>query len=273
MFSTSSRLSGTGWWLWPTKPVTDGRVAYGGPGLVGQVHPHQHVAGEHGALDQLALAVLDLRDLLGRHDHLVDVVLHVQRGDPVLEVGLHPVLHAGVGVHDEPVALLLAQGGAELLERVAAARRRRPRRLLGRLGGLGLARRRAPRQRPRRPRRRPAPRPTLEPRSVGLGGAVEVLGPVSTSARVSDGLGRLSGSVEDGSSASAAVGRCSSYCSDTITPSSRLARMTSCARRGPGSALLALRRRRARTRPCRRPRSSTETYAIITSTNTSTTMK
>ena len=24
MFSTSSRLSGTGWWLCPTKPVTDG---------------------------------------------------------------------------------------------------------------------------------------------------------------------------------------------------------------------------------------------------------
>ena len=24
MFSTSSRLSGTGWWLWPTNPVTDG---------------------------------------------------------------------------------------------------------------------------------------------------------------------------------------------------------------------------------------------------------
>ena len=35
---------------------------------------------------------------------LVDVVLHVERGDPVLEVGLHPVLHAGVGVHHEPVA-------------------------------------------------------------------------------------------------------------------------------------------------------------------------
>ena len=24
MFSTSDMLSGTGWWLWPTKPVTDG---------------------------------------------------------------------------------------------------------------------------------------------------------------------------------------------------------------------------------------------------------
>ena len=24
MFSTSVMLSGTGWWLWPTKPVTDG---------------------------------------------------------------------------------------------------------------------------------------------------------------------------------------------------------------------------------------------------------
>ncbi len=48
----------------------------------------------------------------------MDVVLHVQRGDAVLEVGLHPVLHAGVGVHHEPVARLGAQRLAELLERV-----------------------------------------------------------------------------------------------------------------------------------------------------------
>src|SRR5919112_1858042 len=93
-------------------------VAHRGPRLVGQVHPHEHVAGEHRPLDELALAVLDLRDLLGRDDHLMDVVLHVEAADPALEVGLHPVLHAGVGVDHEPVAELLAQRGAELLERV-----------------------------------------------------------------------------------------------------------------------------------------------------------
>jgi hypothetical protein len=77
----------------------------------------QDVAGEHGAPDELALAVLDLH-LFGRDDNLVDVVLHVQGGDAVLEVRLHPVLHAGVGVDHEPVARLGPQGAAELLERV-----------------------------------------------------------------------------------------------------------------------------------------------------------
>ena len=92
------------------------------------------------------------------HDHLVDEVLHVQRGDPVLEVGLHPVLHAGVGVHDEPVALLLAQGGAELLQRVRGGRLDR---LVGGLVGSAAssaARRRSASSAPRRSRRRRAPR-------------------------------------------------------------------------------------------------------------------
>ena len=97
-------------------------VPHGGPRLVGEVHADQDVTGEDGPLDQLALAVLDLRDLLGRDDHLVDVVLHVERGDPVLEVGLHPVLHAGVGVHHEPVTRLGAQRLAELLQRVGGGR-------------------------------------------------------------------------------------------------------------------------------------------------------
>ena len=46
-----------------------------------------------------------------------------RRGDPVLEVGLHPVLHAGVRVHDVPVTGLGAQRRTELLERVDRARR------------------------------------------------------------------------------------------------------------------------------------------------------
>src|SRR3954463_9529223 len=118
-----------------------GRVTYGGPGLVCEVHPDQHVAGEHGALDQLALAVLDLRDLLGRDDHLVDVVLHVQGGDPVLEVGLHPVLHAGVGVHHEPVPDLGPERLAELLEWVAGGVRVDRRTVVRGRHGLGVGRR------------------------------------------------------------------------------------------------------------------------------------
>ena len=113
-----------------------------GPRLVGEVHADQDVAGENGALDHLALAVLDLRDLLGGDHDLVDVVLHVEGDDAVLEVRLHPVLHAGVGVHDEPVARLRPQLAAEDLERVVLVGPRRPRR-----------------RRPRRPGpRRPRPR-------------------------------------------------------------------------------------------------------------------
>ena len=102
----------------PTNPVTPGRVAHGAPRLVVEVHPHQDVAGEDLALDLLALAVLDLDDLLGRHLDLEDVVLHVEGLDAALEVGLHLVLVAGVGVHDVPVAELGAQLAAQRLDRV-----------------------------------------------------------------------------------------------------------------------------------------------------------
>ena len=134
MFSTSVMLSGTGWWAWPTKPVTDGRVPHGGPGLVGEVHPDQDVAGKNGALDHLALAVLDLRDLLGGDHDLVDVVLHVEGDDAVLEVLPDAVLHAVVGVDDVPLAGLGPQLAAELLERVLVVRV-----LGGVLGGASAA--------------------------------------------------------------------------------------------------------------------------------------
>ena len=123
MFSTSAMLSGTGWWAWPDEAGHRRRVTDGRPRLVGEVHPDQHVAGQDGPLDHLALAVLDLGDLFGRDHDLVDVVLHVERDDAVLEVRADPVLHAVVGVHDVPLAGLGPQLAAELLERVARARR------------------------------------------------------------------------------------------------------------------------------------------------------
>jgi hypothetical protein len=99
------------------------RVPDGGPGLVGELHPDQDVPGQDGALDLLALAVADLGDLFGGHHDLEDVVLHVQRGHPVLQVLQHPVLHAGVGVHHVPVAQLGAELAAEGLEGVGAGLR------------------------------------------------------------------------------------------------------------------------------------------------------
>src|SRR6185312_940704 len=88
------------------------------PRLVVEVHPHEDVAGEDLALHLHALAVLDLGDLFGRHLDLEDVVLHVERGDAALEVGLHLVLVAGVRVDDVPVAGGGAQRAPQLLGRV-----------------------------------------------------------------------------------------------------------------------------------------------------------
>src|SRR4051795_2371813 len=102
-----------------------------GPRLVGEVHAHQDVAGEHLRLHDLALALLDDRLVLGRALDLEDVVLHVERGDPGLEVGLHLVLVAGVGVHDVPVAGQDPQPVTEGLDRVFVLSR------LGRHGAVG----------------------------------------------------------------------------------------------------------------------------------------
>src|SRR5687767_14949823 len=81
-----------------------GGVADRTPGLVVELHADEQVARQDLAVDLRALAVLDLGDLLGGHLDLIDVVLDVQGLDPRLEVGLHLVLVAGVGVHDVPVA-------------------------------------------------------------------------------------------------------------------------------------------------------------------------
>src|SRR5215472_8159760 len=49
------------------EPGHTGSVADGRPRLVGQVHPHQDVAGQHLLLHLLALPALDLDDLVSRH--------------------------------------------------------------------------------------------------------------------------------------------------------------------------------------------------------------
>src|SRR5439155_7392720 len=66
---------------------------------------------EHLLLHRKTLAVLDLDLLLGRHEDLEDLVLHVQRGDAVLEVRLDLVLVAGIGVDDVPPPLALLRHG------------------------------------------------------------------------------------------------------------------------------------------------------------------
>src|SRR6478609_5032639 len=100
------------------EPGDPGGVAHGAPRLVGEVHAHQDVPGHPDPAHQLALAALDLGDLFHRHLDLEDVLLHVQGGDPGLEVGLDAVLVTRVGVHDVPVAELARQVVLERLDRV-----------------------------------------------------------------------------------------------------------------------------------------------------------
>src|SRR3954447_12713295 len=79
-----------------------GGVLHHGPGVVVQVHVHEHVAGEDALLGLHLLAVLRLDHLLGRDDDAPEARALPHRLDPVLEVGLHLVLVARIGVDDVP---------------------------------------------------------------------------------------------------------------------------------------------------------------------------
>ena len=88
------------------------------PAVLVEVHVDEHVARDANAVDQLALAVLDLDDILHRDLDLEDVVLHGHRHPTVLDVLLHALLEPGVGVDDVPLAELGAQLLAECVVRV-----------------------------------------------------------------------------------------------------------------------------------------------------------
>ena len=151
-----------------------------------------------------------------RDDHLVDVVLHVEGGDAALEVRLHPVLHAGVGVDTNQSPILAAQGGAELLERVA-----------GLVDGgsvrplvVDWRRRPQPGPRPRRPGprpRRPAPRPRRPEPRRSTSGASALVGRARSSSTVG------SSSAASASAASPRRPRRRRASSDTSTGASSVA--------------------------------------------------
>ncbi len=108
-----------------------GRVAHDGPAVLVEVHADEHVAGDAHAVDELPLAVLDLDHVLHGDLHLVDALLHVHGDAAVLDVRLHALLEARVGVHDVPLAGLDAQLALELVVGVDLGGL-----LLGVLGGI-----------------------------------------------------------------------------------------------------------------------------------------
>src|SRR4051794_15426155 len=79
-----------------------GRVLDQRPGVLVEVHVHQHVARHRALLDRHLLVVLHLLHGLGRNDDLAHGALLGQRDDAVLEVLLDLVLVPGVGIDDVP---------------------------------------------------------------------------------------------------------------------------------------------------------------------------
>ncbi|CAI7634397.1 unnamed protein product, partial [Penicillium discolor] len=100
-----------------------GGVPHDRPGVFRQLHAHQHVTRDAHAGDHLALAVLDLDDVLHRDLDLVDLVLDLERRLALLDVRLDLALEAGVRVDDIPLAGEHAQVHAEGLVRVFLGRR------------------------------------------------------------------------------------------------------------------------------------------------------
>ena len=72
------------------------------PGVVGQFHLHQHVAGEEFALGVHLLAAADLDDLLGRDQHLLELVGQALLRGLLLDLLRDLLLEAGIDVNDIP---------------------------------------------------------------------------------------------------------------------------------------------------------------------------
>src|SRR4030095_261830 len=73
------------------------------PGLVVELHVDEDVPGEEHPRRGLLAALNELDDLLGRHQHLAEVLLLAERLDALLERGLRLVLVARVRMHHVPV--------------------------------------------------------------------------------------------------------------------------------------------------------------------------
>src|SRR5213594_874109 len=73
------------------------------PGLVRHVHFNQHIPREKFPSRGAFLAFLDLDHVLGRHQHLPDLVLQAHLVGAFQNAVLHTALESRIGVHDVPV--------------------------------------------------------------------------------------------------------------------------------------------------------------------------
>ena len=81
-------------------------MAHDIPRLLVKHHLHKHIAGIKLPGDLTTFPVLDEDPLLHRNQYIEDVFLHPHRLYALIQVGLHSILIARVGLYDIPAALV-----------------------------------------------------------------------------------------------------------------------------------------------------------------------
>src|SRR5439155_12187507 len=79
-----------------------GRILHQVPGVVGELHLHQHVAGEKLALADRLLAALHFHDFFHGYQDLAEFIFHAGALDAVQQRALHAFLEARISVDDVP---------------------------------------------------------------------------------------------------------------------------------------------------------------------------
>ena len=104
---TSSGRSG-GWLVAHADEASHtGRIAHDIPAIFVHFHLDEDVAGEHAALNGLALALAHFDFFFGGDYHVEDFVLHPHRLDPLLDGVPNLVFIAGIAVNDVPLFFVI----------------------------------------------------------------------------------------------------------------------------------------------------------------------
>src|SRR3990167_2051827 len=75
------------------------------PGVIVHHHLDEHIARKQATLCRLALAVLHFDHFLGRHKNATKLVLHTRATNPLLNIALHSLFHARVGMNNVPTQI------------------------------------------------------------------------------------------------------------------------------------------------------------------------
>src|SRR3989338_2578294 len=89
----------------PYKPRHLVGVLHQMPGVIVHHHLDEHIARKQATLCRLALAVLHFDHFLGRHKNATKLVLHTRATNPLLNIALHSLFHARVGMNNVPTQI------------------------------------------------------------------------------------------------------------------------------------------------------------------------